>query len=50
MEALRVIHENNITTHAPIAVIDWTNEEGARFPPAVLGSGVWAGVFDVDYA
>ena len=29
--------------------ICWTNEEGARFPPAMIGSGVWAGIFDLDY-
>lgn len=50
LEALRVLHENNVRTYAPIAVIDWTNEEGARFSPAVLASGVWSGAFDLDYA
>ena len=50
IEALRVIHENNITTYTPLAVINWTNEEGARFPPAVLGSGVWAGAFEAGWA
>ncbi|TVY47795.1 N-carbamoyl-L-amino-acid hydrolase [Lachnellula occidentalis] len=49
MEVLRVMHENNITTYAPLAVINWTNEEGARFAPAMLGSGVWAGQFTTEY-
>ena len=49
MEVLRVVHENNITTYAPLAVINWTNEEGARFPPCMLGSGVWAGHFTTEY-
>lgn len=46
---LRTIHDNSITTYAPLAVINWTNEEGARFPPAMLASGVWAGEFTVEY-
>lgn len=50
LEALRVIHENNIRTFAPIVIINWTNEEGARFSPALLGSGVWCGMFDLDFA
>lgn len=47
---LKTLHENDVKTYAPIAVVDWTNEEGARFPPAMLGSGVWAGVIKEDYA
>lgn len=49
IEVLKILHENNITTYAPFAVIDWTNEEGARFPPAMLGSGVWAEQFTTEY-
>lgn len=45
MEVLQVIHTNNITTYAPLAICNWTNEEGARFPPAMLCSGVWGGAF-----
>ncbi|EXJ70000.1 uncharacterized protein A1O5_07073 [Cladophialophora psammophila CBS 110553] len=43
IEVLKVLHENNYTTYAPIAVIDWTNEEGARFNTGMLSSAVWAG-------
>lgn len=50
MEVLQVLHEQNITTYAPVAVVNWTNEEGARFPPAMLCSGVWGGEFTVDWA
>lgn len=39
---LRILHENKIQTHCPIALIDWTNEEGARFPGAMMCSGVWS--------
>lgn len=49
MEVLKTIHTNNITTYAPLAVINWTNEEGARFPPAMLSSGVWGGAFTTEY-
>lgn len=49
MEVLKTIHTNNITTYAPLAVINWTNEEGARFPPAMLASGVWGGAFTTEY-
>ncbi|KAI4911262.1 uncharacterized protein J4E92_010318 [Alternaria infectoria] len=42
LEVLRTLHENNIQTHHPIALINWTNEEGARFPGAMMASGVWS--------
>ncbi|KAI4655008.1 uncharacterized protein J4E78_007188 [Alternaria triticimaculans] len=42
LEVLRTLHENNVQTHHPIALINWTNEEGARFPGAMMGSGVWS--------
>jgi hydantoinase/carbamoylase family amidase len=42
LEVLRTLHENNIQTHCPISLIDWTNEEGARFPGAMMCSGVWS--------
>ncbi|KAF2033434.1 amidase [Setomelanomma holmii] len=42
LEVLRTLHENKIETHCPIALIDWTNEEGARFPGAMMASGVWS--------
>ena len=44
-----MLHENNVTTYAPVAVVNWTNEEGARFPPCMLGSGVWAEHFTTEY-
>lgn len=50
MEVLKTIHTANFTTYAPLAIINWTNEEGARFPPAMLSSGVWAGAFTTEYA
>ena len=50
LEALRSIHENRIETERPVMIVDWTNEEGTRFSPAMLGSGVWAGKLDRDWA
>ncbi|KAN0122457.1 amidase [Hyaloscypha variabilis] len=42
LEVLQTLHENDIQTHCPISLIDWTNEEGARFPGAMMCSGVWS--------
>ncbi|HEY2131909.1 MAG TPA: M20 family metallo-hydrolase [Acetobacteraceae bacterium] len=50
LEVLRTLNDSGIETQAPIEVIDWTNEEGSRFAPAMLASGVFAGVFTPDYA
>lgn len=50
LEVLRTLKDTGYETNAPIEVIDWTNEEGSRFAPAMLASGVFAGVFTRDYA
>ena len=50
LEAMRTLHEAGYETNAPIEIVNWTNEEGARFAPAMLASGVFAGVFSPDYA
>ena len=50
LEALRTLHDHDRTTNAPVELVNWTNEEGARFAPAMLASGVFAGVFTADYA
>lgn len=50
IEALRALHRAGYETFAPIEVINWTNEEGARFAPAMMASGVFAGVFTRDWA
>jgi N-carbamoyl-L-amino-acid hydrolase len=50
LEALRTLHETGYETNAPIEIVNWTNEEGARFAPAMLASGVFAGVFSAEYA
>jgi N-carbamoyl-L-amino-acid hydrolase len=50
LEALRVLVESGYETHAPVEVINWTNEEGSRFAPAMIASGVFGGVFTRDWA
>lgn len=50
VEVIRTLNENNITTIAPLEVVNWTNEEGARFAPSMLASGVFAGHFDMEFA
>ena len=50
LEVLRTLHENDIETAAPLEAVVWTNEEGSRFAPAMIASGVYAGLFDKEYA
>jgi len=50
LEALRTLVEAGYETYAPIEVINWTNEEGSRFAPAMVASGVFAGAFTRDWA
>jgi beta-ureidopropionase / N-carbamoyl-L-amino-acid hydrolase len=45
LEVLRTLHDMGYETNAPLEVINWTNEEGARYAPAMLASGVFAGAF-----
>ena len=49
LEVVRTLNDRGIQTTAPLEVVNWTNEEGCRFPPAMVASGVFAGVFDLDY-
>jgi beta-ureidopropionase / N-carbamoyl-L-amino-acid hydrolase len=50
LEALRTLVQAGYETYAPIEVINWTNEEGSRFAPAMVASGVFAGAFTRDWA
>jgi beta-ureidopropionase / N-carbamoyl-L-amino-acid hydrolase len=45
LEVVRTLNDRRIATRAPIEVASWTNEEGSRFVPVMMGSGVFAGVF-----
>jgi len=48
LEVIRTLNDLGLQTEAPIEVVVWTNEEGSRFPPCMMGSGVFAGKFDLD--
>jgi N-carbamoyl-L-amino-acid hydrolase len=50
LEAMRTLAAAGYETNAPLVVVNWTNEEGARFAPAMLGSGVFAGAYTRDVA
>ncbi|GHD11147.1 Zn-dependent hydrolase [Tianweitania populi] len=50
LEVIRSLDDLGIKTRHPIVITNWTNEEGARFAPAMLASGVFAGVLEQDYA
>lgn len=50
LEVARTLNDHGIDTELPLEVVNWTNEEGARFAPSMLASGVYGGVFDLDWA
>ena len=50
LEVVRSLNDTGVQTKHPIVVTNWTNEEGARFAPAMLASGVFAGLHSQDYA
>ena len=49
LEVLRTLNDHGIETERPLEVVIWTNEEGSRFAPAMVASGVFAGVFTLEY-
>ena len=50
LEVVRTLNDHGIQTEAPIEVAFWTNEEGSRFVPVMMGSGVFAGAFSLEHA
>lgn len=48
LEVVRTLNDLDVQTQSALIVTSWTNEEGARFAPAMMGSGVWAGEFDLE--
>jgi len=50
LEVVRTLNDHGIQTDAPIEVAFWTNEEGSRFVPVMMGSGVFAKAFSLDHA
>ena len=49
LEVMRTLQKNRIETSRPLVIVDWTNEEGSRFAPAMAASGVWAGALERDW-
>lgn len=47
LEVVRTLNDHGVETEAPLEVAVWTNEEGTRFQPVMMGSGVFAGEFDL---
>ncbi|MEZ5797400.1 MAG: Zn-dependent hydrolase [Paracoccaceae bacterium] len=50
LEVVRTMNDMGVRTRHPIVVTNWTNEEGTRYAPAMLASGVFAGMHTQDYA
>lgn len=50
LEVVRALNDRSIVTEAPLEVAAWTNEEGSRFVPVMMGSGVFCGAFGIDHA
>ncbi|KIW15148.1 hypothetical protein PV08_05193 [Exophiala spinifera] len=50
LEVLRTLHENDYQSEGSIGVVNWTNEEGARFPIITVSSGVWSGAVPLETA
>jgi N-carbamoyl-L-amino-acid hydrolase len=50
LEVVRTLNDHGIETEAPIEVSFWTNEEGSRFVPVMMGSGVFAKAFTLEHA
>jgi beta-ureidopropionase / N-carbamoyl-L-amino-acid hydrolase len=50
LEVFRTLRDHDVQTRRAVELVDWTNEEGSRFPPAMMASGVWAGALDRDWA
>jgi N-carbamoyl-L-amino-acid hydrolase len=48
LEVIRTLNDAGVTTRAPLEVAAWTNEEGSRFVPTLMGSGVFAGVHSLE--
>ena len=48
LEMVRTLNDAGVETDAPVEIVNWTNEEGARFAPPMIASGVFAGVFPLE--
>jgi N-carbamoyl-L-amino-acid hydrolase len=50
LEVVRSLNDLGYETEAPVEIVAWTNEEGSRFSPAMVGSGAFTGVFELEQA
>lgn len=50
LEVVRTLNDHDVETERPVEVIVWTNEEGARFAPSMIASGVFGGSYALDFA
>ncbi|MBI4183692.1 MAG: Zn-dependent hydrolase [Proteobacteria bacterium] len=50
LEVMRTLNDHGVETERPLELVSWTNEEGSRFAPPMLGSGVFCGVFKIEEA
>ena len=50
LEVIRTLNDYDIETEAPVELAFWTNEEGSRFVPVMMGSGVFANIFSLEHA
>ena len=48
LEIVRTLNDLNIQTKHPILIVNWTNEEGSRFPPAMMASAGYAGIYEIE--
>jgi beta-ureidopropionase / N-carbamoyl-L-amino-acid hydrolase len=48
LEIVRTLNDAGVRTRAPLEVVSWTNEEGSRFVPTLMGSGVYAGIHSLE--
>ena len=49
LEVVRTLNDHGLRTRAPLEVVFWTNEEGSRFTPVMMGSGAFAGLFTPEF-
>lgn len=50
LEVVRTLADHGVQTDAPLEIVAWTNEEGSRFVPVMMGSGVFAGAIPIEQA
>lgn len=48
LEVVRALEDHDVATRRPVEIVDWTNEEGTNFKPALMGSGTYVGDHDLD--